>query len=200
MFINIPRDIYPNINLEVTSRGAVANDISNGGQYGYALGVQGKPDCWSYYFEFDLASSSQHSGGTVDIGSKSGLAGIPDYLIHITVPGVSSPTPASTSKGTVNGQALLGPTCPVERIPPDPNCAPRPYQTSILAFKISDTSTPYMTTTSDASGTFALSLNPGAYVLRASGGSAYPRCSDTTIQVNAGETQNVVINCDTGIR
>src|SRR5437764_398930 len=38
----------------------------------------------------------------------------------------------------VNGQVLLGPTCPVERIPPDPQCAPKPYSTLVTIFRQSD--------------------------------------------------------------
>jgi hypothetical protein len=200
MFINIPKDIYSDINLEITPHGAVAGSISNGGPYGYALGAQGKPDCWSYYFEFDLTSSSQGSSGTVDIGSKSGIVGIPDYLIHINVTSSSSSPSTPRAQGTIRGQVLLGPICPIEHIPPDPNCAPRPYQTSVEALRAADTSTPYKTAMSNASGTFTFSLAPGAYVLRAGSGSFYPRCSDTPIQVTAGGSDNVIINCDTGIR
>lgn len=29
----------------------------------------------------------------------------------------------------VRGAVVLGPTCPAERIPPDPTCAPKPYAT-----------------------------------------------------------------------
>jgi hypothetical protein len=199
MFINLPKDIYPDINLEMTPHGAMANYISNGGQYGYALDSQAKPDCWSYYFEFDLASSSK-GAGNIDIGSKSGVKDVPNYLIHINVTSVSSSPSTSTLQGNVGGQVLLSPICPVERMPPDPNCAPKPYQTTIVAFKATATSTPFLTTTSDLSGTFAFSLPSGAYILRARGGSAYPRCQDALVQINVGKSQNVVINCDTGIR
>jgi len=200
IFINIPKDIYPDINLDITSHGANANYISNGGQYGYALGAQSKPGCWSYYFEFDLASSSYGSTGTVDIGSKSGVVGISDYLIHITVVNLSPATSTHGLVGTIHGQLLLGPTCPVERNPPDPLCAAKPYQTTVVAFKATDTATPYKNTASDASGIFVLSLAPGAYVIHAGSGLVYPRCANVQVQVSAGGSQNIVINCDTGIR
>ncbi len=50
-----------------------------------------------------------------------------------TVPTTSSisgiPPPAGA--GTVQGSVLLGPICHVEQNPPQPQCAPRPYQTVI---------------------------------------------------------------------
>src|SRR5271169_551088 len=51
------------------------------------------------------------------------------------VPSAKSPTGATSPEGTVEGSVMLGPTCPVERIPPDPACAPRPYQTRITVYQ-----------------------------------------------------------------
>ena len=106
-----------------------------------------------------------------------------------------------SAKGIVHGQVLLGPTCPVERNPPDPNCAPRPYQTSIRVQPVSPSS-PYMTITTDASGTFTVSIDPGTYTLQpqSQNNSVYPRCTATEVTVVAGQTQNVNLDCDTGIR
>lgn len=85
MFINLPKDIYPNKKLKITQRGAVALYISNGGPYGYALGARGKPNCWSTYFQFDRTPGNKNQSGVVDIASKSAIKGIPDYLIHVKV-------------------------------------------------------------------------------------------------------------------
>jgi hypothetical protein len=86
MFINIPKDLYPNVNLQIVSHGATAGTVSNGGPYGSAIGAQGKPNCWSYYFEFDGI-------GTVDLTSLSGTKSIPDYKLHFVV------TSATTTPG-----------------------------------------------------------------------------------------------------
>ena len=198
--INLPRDIYPNKVLKIISHGAMANYISNGGPYGYGFGARGKPNCWSYYLEFDLTSANKKQSGRVDIGSKSLNRKIPDYLIHFKVvvnpPASTSPT---SSKGTVHGQVLLGPICPVERIPPDPACAPKPYKTSIDIWSAL-TGSRYKSVASDTAGVFNISLDPGTYVLRATSGSTYPRCSNLQVKVVAGKSQSVIINCDTGIR
>src|SRR5258706_9652825 len=37
----------------------------------------------------------------------------------------------SSSKSGITGRVTLSPTCPVETVPPDPKCAPKPYSTSI---------------------------------------------------------------------
>jgi len=107
MFINIPKDLYPDVNLQTTSHGATAGYISNGGPYGSAIGGQGKPNCWSYYFGFD-------GTGTVDIASKSGMSGVPDYLIHFIVSANTSTQPQACpaiAKECPDG-SYVGPTGP----------------------------------------------------------------------------------------
>jgi hypothetical protein len=96
-------------------------------------------------------------------------------------------------KGTVHGQVLLGPTCPVERIPP------KPYKTMIKILRTA-TGASYKKVVTDASGRFTISLAPGTYILRAKGASIYPRCTDLKIIVIAKKSQIVKIDCDTGIR
>lgn len=198
MFINLPKDIYPTKILQITQYGATAGYISNGGPYGYAIGARGKPNCWSTYFEFNVIPNNPRKSGTVDIGSKSTIRGIPNYLIHLKV--VPNPTDVgSTIKGNIQGHVLLGPICPVERIPADPACAPKPYKTTVEIFAPTAIN-PFKIVTTNAFGAFNISLLPGAYLLRAQGGSTYPRCTDLSVKVSAGKTESVIVNCDTGIR
>lgn len=197
LFVNIPSDIYSDINLQVAASGATANYVSNGGPYGYALGAQGKSDCWSYYFEFE-------GSGTVVFSSKSAIPAIPDYVLSVQVAGMV-PAPATTSPaappdGTVLGQVLLGPTCPVERNPPDPACAPRPYAATFGISKNLEIPRAFMTVLSSASGTFRVALPAGEYLFYPEATAVYPRCSQTLVEVAAGKSSSIVINCDTGIR
>jgi hypothetical protein len=106
---------------------------------------------------------------------------------------------SKTEKGTVHVQVLLSPTCPVERNPPDPACAPKPYETKITILD-AQTNSPYKDYETDASGELTFSIDPGAYVLRVQSINSLPYCSDLKIEVTANKTQSVVINCDTGIR
>lgn len=115
-------------------------------------------------------------------------------------PSAPAAVPGASSQGTVKGSVVLGPVCPVERIPPDPNCAPRAYKTQITVSRNIETPEKFMTLATNASGTFSVSLPAGEYVLHPVGGSVYPRCEEKLVEVSAGATTDVVINCDTGIR
>ena len=106
----------------------------------------------------------------------------------------------TTATAIVKGQVILGPTCPVESNPPDPKCAPRPYQTMISISKNIETPTAFKTMQSDAAGLFSVSLAPGEYDFYVQATSALPRCAEQLVTVKAGQTSNITINCDTGIR
>lgn len=118
----------------------------------------------------------------------------------VTATTTPKPLPKPSAQGIVRGQVLLGPTCPVERIPPDPRCAPKPYQTSIRV-QSTNPSVSSITITSNASGAFSVSLDPGTYTLRALGGNTTPpTCREMQVHVSSGQTQDIVLECDTGIR
>ena len=118
----------------------------------------------------------------------------------------SSTTATSTSGGGilpynsgVRGTVLLGPTCPVARIPPDPACADKPYATAILVYRTGSKS-PFIIGNSSSSGTFEFSLPPGSYTLAAKGGTMLPRCNETSVTVVPDAYATANISCDTGIR
>lgn len=99
----------------------------------------------------------------------------------------------------VHGEVVLGPTCPVERVPPDPACAPKPYATAISMYR-TGSNTPFVIGNSNASGAFAFSLPPGLYTLRAAGGNPLPRCDEVNLTVVPNTYATTTIYCDTGIR
>jgi len=99
----------------------------------------------------------------------------------------------------VKGKVMLGPTCPVERIPPDPNCADKPYKTTVVVFRANDPVHPFVITTSDADGNFSASLPPGKYTLGA-GENKLPRCDHPEVTVSPNIFTSATIFCDTGIR
>lgn len=95
----------------------------------------------------------------------------------------------------------LSPICPIERIPPDPKCAPKPYVTTIQVIKVgSSQSLPFATVKSDKDGKYSIALPPGKYALQPAGGSVYPRCETTEVTVLPAATTEVNLSCDTGIR
>ena len=203
LFLFLPKDYYPNIKLSMNSHGAFAGSVSNAGAYGYAQSRDAKPGCWSYYLDFELTPNNKTRSGTVDIGSKSAFKTVSNYLIHFKV-AIDPPdaTKQVAGNGNVRGQVLLGPVCPVERIPPDPACAPKPYKTTIDIWSML-TGSSYKPVSTNTAGVFNLSLVPGPYVLQvaqATNGSPYPRCTEVKFSVAAKKTLKVIVNCDTGIR
>ncbi|MDB5244200.1 MAG: protein of unknown function with transrane region [Parcubacteria group bacterium] len=124
----------------------------------------------------------------------------PTIVIPVATSTPSKPLPPKPApeKGVVNGQVLLGPTCPNERNPPEAKCAPRPYQTTIVVQSVE--SSRITSVTSDVAGYFSVSLAPGMYTLAPSGGSVFPRCSETKVVVVGGKTETMNLHCDSGIR
>jgi hypothetical protein len=80
LFINIPKDVYPdkehNLQFKTISGNATSGYISNGGLPGQAF--EATPSCWSYYNEFDGI-------GEVDLTVKSKVEGMPDYFVRFIV-------------------------------------------------------------------------------------------------------------------
>ena len=48
---------------------------------------------------------------------------------------VASPGGTGVGQGGIGGMATAGPVCPVERIPPDPACAPRPVAGAVVVVR-----------------------------------------------------------------
>lgn len=126
-----------------------------------------------------------------------------DTVKYNTVTNINQKTdnipPSKNAKGLLEGSVTLSPTCPVERIPPDPGCAPRGYATDISIVN-SALNKSVTTISSDASGYFRVLLPFGNYVLTPKGGTLLPRCDSLNVNINAVNIPKVNISCDTGIR
>ena len=104
-------------------------------------------------------------------------------------------------KSDVSGVVTAGPTCPVERYPPDPNCAERPVAGAELVIVDSD-GNEVARATSGEDGTFTIRLAPGSYRLvpqpvEGLMGTAQP--VDFMVEVGQPVT-DLQISYDTGIR
>jgi hypothetical protein len=109
---------------------------------------------------------------------------------------------AAPGDSGIAGRIVAGPTCPVERVPPDPQCAPRPLAASLRIHPAGKRG-PVETTRSAANGRFSIRLAPGAYVVTplARRGSPFPRPPrPSQVTVRAGRFTRVTITYDTGIR
>ncbi|MCX6779810.1 MAG: hypothetical protein NT034_01365 [Candidatus Magasanikbacteria bacterium] len=152
--------------------------------------------------------------GIVTIPTIEGWAGIsitmcsckPQVEVNLLrLPGITNVvwdnSPPQTNKSGVKGVVTLGPTCPVERIPPVPACASKPYQTQIQVMAVgSSKNSPFTTVDTNASGEYSVSLPPGKYALQPVGGSVLPRCETKEITVVKNIVQEINLICDTGIR
>lgn len=102
--------------------------------------------------------------------------------------------------GVITGSVWLGPTCPVEREPPDPQCADKPYAASLVLTTL-DGAQIIKEFNSDAEGKFYIEMPPGQYAIRsAAAANILPYCQTQPFEVPANDFVQVVVSCDTGIR
>lgn len=115
---------------------------------------------------------------------------------------VTTSTSTSAGAGTgVNGIVLFSPVCPVERIPPDPQCAPRPGAADIQLVRPNGSVVAEGRAGSD--GRFSVPAAPGSYTVRATANPGPGRgCQAEPAQVTvvARSVVSVAVSCDTGIR
>jgi hypothetical protein len=110
--------------------------------------------------------------------------------------GAIPPAPVQTSG--ISGYIHTGPSCPVQRIPPDPNCADKPYANiSLLAINLAGKQYQGQT---NASGNFLMEVPPGTYTIKVNLVNVLPRCEQTQAIVTANNFVSVDVSCDTGIR
>ncbi len=88
LFINLPRDIYPdkeyNLQFKTVHGNATAGWISNAGPYGEAFPATS--ECWSYYYEFN-------GNGEIELCVQSAIPNTPNYVVRFVVGLVDSGTP-----------------------------------------------------------------------------------------------------------
>jgi hypothetical protein len=99
----------------------------------------------------------------------------------------------------VTGTVSAGPTCPVERIPPDPNCADRPVSGAEIIF-VNDGGNSVGSVSSDADGRFSISLPPGRYTLNPQPLPGLLGAAPTQTIVVSNADVAVKLRYDTGIR
>ena len=107
--------------------------------------------------------------------------------------------------GVLKGKISIGPICPVETIPPDPKCLPTldTYKAWAIAVWSPDKKTKVATLSPNLEGDYHIDLPVGDYTIdfdvartNRVGGSNLPKA----ISVALGDTTNLDISIDTGIR
>ena len=111
---------------------------------------------------------------------------------------VLDPISGPTADSGIVGNVSMGPTCPVEKDPPDPKCADKPYANARLTITSQD-GQKYDGET-DVDGKFNIQTGPGVYTISIAPINIFPSCADTEVTVTEGKFSNIDISCDTGIR
>lgn len=108
--------------------------------------------------------------------------------------------PALKTNSGITGSVTIGPTCPVERIPPEPSCADKPYQTTLVIASTIIGRNGGVLVQTDAKGHFTKELLPGTYTIRAASERTPPTLAPVTVTVKEGAWTNVDLSFDSGIR
>jgi hypothetical protein len=110
----------------------------------------------------------------------------------------TSPTP--TPHGRLTGVVVAGPSCPVEHA--ETPCPPKPVPSRKVTVKGSDGQVVAITTT-DMLGHFSLDLEPGTYTVQVAiipGSVGLSQVTPGNVTITEGQTTNIQIELDTGIR
>jgi len=99
----------------------------------------------------------------------------------------------------VTGTVSAGPTCPVERIPPDPSCADRPVSGAEIIF-VNDAGVSVGRALSDAVGSLSISLPAGRYTLNPQPVRGLLGTAATQVILISNADVEVTLRYDTGIR
>jgi hypothetical protein len=118
------------------------------------------------------------------------------------VPDTAWPAPGAggqEGRTGVHVTALAGPVCPVETVPPDPACEPKPVPNVRIA--ILDANSDDHGGVLDATGRLFVELKPGAYTINADGVAGFMNGPEAQRAiVEEGRITEVTLTYDTGIR
>jgi Carboxypeptidase regulatory-like domain len=141
-------------------------------------------------------------GALLAFGLALALAGCASITVNAAgtagngTPGTGTPG----TQGTLSGDVVAGPTCPVERAE-DP-CPPRAVPNREVQI-LGTTGAVVATVTTDSKGRFSVALAPGTYTVTVpmkQGQIGMRQMSDIKASVVAGQITTVKIELDTGIR
>jgi len=142
--------------------------------------------------------TSDHAGQATLRGLVTDQPVEPGPSAASSVPAGSQPIPTDDGSTVLEGQVLLGPTCPVVR---PGTCADRPYAAT-LAIKTPDGSQEIAQLTADAQGLFSIVLDPGTYLLvpLSPPGRRLPFAASQEVTLDPGTQTSITIHYDSGIR
>jgi hypothetical protein len=108
--------------------------------------------------------------------------------------------PADEALGTLRGEVVAGPVCPVVSDPPDPACADRPVPGATLVIEAAGGGE-VARLSSDGDGRFEIALPPGSYVLVPQPvDGLMGTAASQPFEIEANRTIELSVGYDTGIR
>lgn len=133
------------------------------------------------------------------------IAGI--LILILLASGCAQYSSGTKKTGFLSGKISIGPICPVEKNPPDPNCQPteQTYAAySLDAYRLSDSEpgekniyrSPFH---ANNDGTYKIELPEGKYLIKRNTNSMIGSYSKI-VEIKAGQTTTLNIDIDTGIR
>lgn len=124
-------------------------------------------------------------------------------LVAIATSGVAvAPARAAPAHDLLALRALAAPVCPVETIPPDPRCAPRPVVGAVVLVDPVSRPGPVLRLVTDRTGRASMRLRPGRYrvIPRRVRGLLGTPAPVSVVLAGRGRTVRVALDYDTGIR
>ena len=116
------------------------------------------------------------------------------------VPDAAWPSAAAGRGSGIGGVATAGPVCPVERVPPDPDCAPRPVAGATIVIRDASGAEVARVTTA-ADGAFFASLSAGKYLVEPQPVQGLMGAAGSqSVTVVDGVATTILLAYDTGIR
>ena len=116
------------------------------------------------------------------------------------VPPEAWPAPVAAGRTGIGGTATAGPVCPVETVPPDPGCAPRPVPAAVVVVRDGAGSEVARVVT-DADGSFFVELPAGQYLVEPQPVEGLlGTAGSQTVTVVDGSSAAIQLDYDTGIR
>lgn len=156
---------------------------------GFSVAVTlGSGDCPAGCINHHTWTYSVSTTGTVKLVSEQG-----DQVDTPIDPGTSAPA-------TITVHLAAGPTCPVQRDPPDPNCAPKPVVSAEVVLR-DPIGAEVARATSDDQGTATFTVPGGAYYVEPASVPGYMGTAVAqAVSVPGGRSVAIQLDYDTGIR
>lgn len=125
-----------------------------------------------------------------------GCTSIPLTAYPNEAPAPAYANPPAAGESGIEGQVLIGPTCPV--VQEGDKCADKPYQTTLTL--LNPQGELILRFETDAEGRFKIPLPSGKYVLHPETTGRYPFAAEQEFTVTTGEYTQITITYESGIR